>query len=121
MLVGSKAFIKEAKRWRKMVGGGWRQAGVMAAAGLYALVSSSGGGGSGGGRRRTRRTRRSGDTAWTNTSNSGSTDKTLLLHIVVVLHLLLNLPPSPLLSPLYSRSTISPVFLWTTPMPMLSP
>ncbi|MBE8207899.1 low-specificity L-threonine aldolase, partial [Leptospira borgpetersenii serovar Ballum] len=29
--------IKRAKRWRKMTGGGMRQAGILAAAGLYAL------------------------------------------------------------------------------------
>lgn len=37
VLVGTKAFIREARRWRKMVGGGMRQAGVIAAAGIYAL------------------------------------------------------------------------------------
>jgi len=37
VLVGTKEVIKEAKRQRKVVGGGWRQAGVVAAAGLYAL------------------------------------------------------------------------------------
>ena len=37
MLVGTRDFIREARRWRKMVGGGMRQAGVIAAAGLYAL------------------------------------------------------------------------------------
>jgi threonine aldolase len=37
VLVGSKPFIAEARRWRKMLGGGMRQAGVLAAAGLYAL------------------------------------------------------------------------------------
>lgn len=37
VLCGSKNFIAQAKRWRKMVGGGMRQAGVLAAAGLYAL------------------------------------------------------------------------------------
>ena len=36
-LVGSKDFIAAAHRWRKMVGGGMRQAGVVAAAALYAL------------------------------------------------------------------------------------
>ena len=36
-LVGSKEFIAKAHRWRKMVGGGMRQAGVLAAAALYAL------------------------------------------------------------------------------------
>lgn len=37
LLCGSRAFIAEARRWRKVVGGGTRQAGVLAAAGLYAL------------------------------------------------------------------------------------
>jgi threonine aldolase len=37
VLVGPGDFIEEARRWRKMVGGGMRQAGVIAAAGLYAL------------------------------------------------------------------------------------
>jgi|TARA_B100000809_G_scaffold128478_1_gene126597 threonine aldolase len=37
VLVGSKDFIQEATRWRKMVGGGSRQAGILAAAGLVAL------------------------------------------------------------------------------------
>ncbi len=37
MLCGSQGFIDEARRWRKMVGGGMRQAGVLAAAGLVAL------------------------------------------------------------------------------------
>ncbi len=36
-LVGSRAFIAGAHRWRKMVGGGMRQAGVVAAAALHAL------------------------------------------------------------------------------------
>ena len=36
-LVGWKDFIAAAHRWRKMVGGGMRQAGVVAAAALYAL------------------------------------------------------------------------------------
>ena len=39
VLVGSQDFIDQAKRWRKMVGGGMRQAGVLAAAGLVALDS----------------------------------------------------------------------------------
>jgi threonine aldolase len=38
-LCGSRDFIDEALRWRKMVGGGMRQAGVLAAAGLVALDS----------------------------------------------------------------------------------
>ena len=37
VLVSSSGFIKEAKRWRKMLGGGMRQAGMLAAAGIYAL------------------------------------------------------------------------------------
>lgn len=37
LLVGSHEFIARAHRFRKMFGGGMRQAGVLAAAGLYAL------------------------------------------------------------------------------------
>ena len=37
VLVGSGAFIREARRWRKMVGGGMRQAGIIAAAIDHAL------------------------------------------------------------------------------------
>jgi threonine aldolase len=37
VLLGPKEFIERGKRWRKMLGGGMRQAGVLAAAGLYAL------------------------------------------------------------------------------------
>ena len=37
VLCGSGSFIATARRLRKMVGGGMRQAGVLAAAGLYAL------------------------------------------------------------------------------------
>lgn len=37
VLVGSTALIGEARKWRKMLGGGMRQAGYLAAAGLYAL------------------------------------------------------------------------------------
>ncbi|HTL53794.1 MAG TPA: GntG family PLP-dependent aldolase [Planctomycetota bacterium] len=37
LLAGSKEFIGSARRLRKMLGGGWRQAGILAAAGLYAL------------------------------------------------------------------------------------
>ncbi|XP_055848957.1 uncharacterized protein LOC129913968 [Episyrphus balteatus] len=40
MLVGSKDFINEARRLRKALGGGMRQAGILAAAGLVALSSS---------------------------------------------------------------------------------
>jgi len=37
VLAGSAALIDKARRWRKVAGGGWRQAGLLAAAGLYAL------------------------------------------------------------------------------------
>jgi threonine aldolase len=37
VLCGGQAFAERARRWRKMLGGGMRQAGVLAAAGLYAL------------------------------------------------------------------------------------
>ena len=37
VLCGSKEMIHRALRWRKMLGGGMRQAGILAAAGLYAL------------------------------------------------------------------------------------
>ena len=37
VLVGSAALIDKARRWRKVTGGGWRQAGILAAACLYAL------------------------------------------------------------------------------------
>ena len=37
VLVGAEAVINDARRYRKMVGGGMRQAGVIAAAGLVAL------------------------------------------------------------------------------------
>ncbi len=37
VVVGDADFIGEARRWRKMLGGGMRQAGVVAAAGIYAL------------------------------------------------------------------------------------
>lgn len=40
VLCGSKAFIHEAHKWRKMLGGGMRQAGIVAAAGLYALENN---------------------------------------------------------------------------------
>lgn len=40
LLVGSHEYIKRATRWRKMVGGGMRQAGILAAAGLYALENN---------------------------------------------------------------------------------
>lgn len=37
VLVGSRRFIEKARRVRKMLGGGMRQSGYLAAAGLYAL------------------------------------------------------------------------------------
>jgi len=37
VLCGSQQFIDKARRWRKLLGGGMRQAGVIAAAGLAAL------------------------------------------------------------------------------------
>jgi threonine aldolase len=37
VLVGSAGTIAGAREWRKRLGGGWRQAGMLAAAGLYAL------------------------------------------------------------------------------------
>jgi len=37
VLVGSIALIEKARRWRKVAGGGWRQAGMLAAAAQYAL------------------------------------------------------------------------------------
>jgi len=37
MLCGSRPFVAEARRVRKMLGGGMRQAGIIAAAGIYAL------------------------------------------------------------------------------------
>jgi len=40
LLVGSRAFIDEARRQRKTLGGGMRQVGVIAAAGLVALEKS---------------------------------------------------------------------------------
>jgi len=40
MLLGERAFIDEARIVRKMLGGGMRQAGVLAAAGLVALEES---------------------------------------------------------------------------------
>ncbi|MGB3380609.1 MAG: beta-eliminating lyase-related protein, partial [Rhodanobacter sp.] len=37
VLLGSHALIDKARRWRKVCGGGWRQAGMLAAAGMHAL------------------------------------------------------------------------------------
>ena len=40
ILAGSEDFIEEARVWRKRMGGGMRQAGILAAAGLVALEES---------------------------------------------------------------------------------
>ena len=40
LLLGSKEFIKKARRVRKVFGGGMRQAGYLAAAGIYALQNN---------------------------------------------------------------------------------
>lgn len=40
LLLGSKAYIAKARRLRKMVGGGMRQAGILAAAGKMALTEN---------------------------------------------------------------------------------
>jgi threonine aldolase len=37
MLLGSEALVGRARRWRKVLGGGWRQAGLVAAMAAYAL------------------------------------------------------------------------------------
>lgn len=37
LVVGTRSFIEEARRWRKRLGGGMRQAGIIAAAGIVAL------------------------------------------------------------------------------------
>ncbi len=42
ILAGKKEFIKKAKRYRKLLGGGMRQAGILAAAGIVALNSMVG-------------------------------------------------------------------------------
>lgn len=39
ILSGSKEFINKARRYRKLLGGGMRQAGILAAAGIVALTS----------------------------------------------------------------------------------
>ncbi len=39
VLCGAGEVIERAARWRKMVGGGWREAGILAAAGVMALAS----------------------------------------------------------------------------------
>lgn len=40
VLVGSEEFIEQAHRWRKMFGGGMRQSGILAAAGIYAIENN---------------------------------------------------------------------------------
>lgn len=40
VLCGAPEFIERARRWRKMLGGGMRQVGVLAAAGIYALENN---------------------------------------------------------------------------------
>ncbi len=40
LIVSSKENIKKALKWRKIFGGGMRQAGILAAAGLYALENN---------------------------------------------------------------------------------
>jgi threonine aldolase len=40
VLCGPAEVIEQARRWRKMLGGGWREAGLLAAAGLWALDHS---------------------------------------------------------------------------------
>ncbi len=37
LLLGTREMVREARRFRKVMGGGWRQAGFLAAAGIYAL------------------------------------------------------------------------------------
>ncbi|MDN5451512.1 MAG: low-specificity L-threonine aldolase [Enterobacterales bacterium] len=40
LLCGSAEYIKQARRWRKMVGGGMRQAGILAEAARYSLLNN---------------------------------------------------------------------------------
>jgi len=40
LLLGSQELINKARRWRKVLGGGMRQAGMLAAAGQYALENN---------------------------------------------------------------------------------
>jgi threonine aldolase len=40
LLAGKRDFIKGARRWRKMVGGGMRQSGILAAAGIFSLTNN---------------------------------------------------------------------------------
>lgn len=39
LLIGSKSFIQQSRRIRKAFGGGMRQAGILAAAGIYAIMN----------------------------------------------------------------------------------
>ncbi|WP_318515850.1 low-specificity L-threonine aldolase [Photobacterium leiognathi] len=41
LLLGNKALIARARRWRKVLGGGMRQAGILAAAGKIALTENT--------------------------------------------------------------------------------
>lgn len=40
VLVGDQELIRSARKWRKMLGGAMRQAGILAAAGIYALENN---------------------------------------------------------------------------------
>jgi threonine aldolase len=40
VLLGRQELIQKARRWRKVVGGGMRQAGILAAAGMYAIENN---------------------------------------------------------------------------------
>ncbi len=40
VICGTKDFIEYARKWRKILGGGMRQAGILAAAGIYALENN---------------------------------------------------------------------------------
>lgn len=40
LLIGDKRFIKQARRFRKVLGGGMRQAGIIAAGGIFALENN---------------------------------------------------------------------------------
>ena len=40
LLLGSSSLVNKARRWRKVLGGGMRQAGMLAAAGQYALENN---------------------------------------------------------------------------------
>ena len=40
VLVGSEQLIERARKWRKMLGGGMRQSGILAAGGLYAIENN---------------------------------------------------------------------------------